>query len=56
MAKEKEERAEFDSETRKWFQKNPGAQTTVTRCNRCGLYYKPSLGHKSSNCKIRKGE
>ena len=57
MSKEKPERARFDPETRKWFKKNWSAQTTVMRCERCGLYYKPSLGHKESNCKVpMKGE
>lgn len=52
MAKEKYERATFDAETRKWFKTRPWAQTTVMKCEQCGLYYKPSLGHK---CKV-KGE
>lgn len=52
MAKQKEERAKFDKATRDWFKKNWSAQTTVMRCEHCGLYYKPSLGHK---CKV-KGE
>ena len=52
MAKEKEERVKFDAETSKWFKKNWSAQTTVMKCEDCGLYYKPSLGHK---CKV-KGE
>ena len=53
MAKEKQERVAFDAATRAWFRNNLGAQTTVMRCERCGLYYKPSLGHKDSHCKIR---
>lgn len=40
------ERVQFDAETRKWFKNNLGAQTTVMKCERCGLYYKPSLRHK----------
>lgn len=52
MAKEKCERATFDAETRKWFKTRPWAQTTVMKCEQCGLYYKPELGHK---CKV-KGE
>ena len=37
----------FDKETKKWFIGKPwGTQTTVCRCNKCGLFYKPSLGHK----------
>lgn len=50
--KEKTERVKFDAETSKWFKKNWSAQTTVMRCEQCGLYFKPSLGHK---CKV-KGE
>lgn len=57
MNKEKHHpRVEMDLETVKWFKNHIGAQTTVSRCKRCGLYYKPSLGHKPSNCKVRKGE
>ena len=52
MTKEKTERARFDEATRKWFKSNPFAQTTVMRCEKCGLYFKPCLGHK---CKL-KGE
>lgn len=36
----------FDEETRKWFRNNLGAQTTVMCCEKCGLWYKPILGHK----------
>lgn len=36
----------YDAETRKWFARNRDAETTVTRCEKCGLYYKPELGHK----------
>ena len=40
------ERIRYDAETRKWFEKNWRAETTVCRCDSCGLYYKPELGHK----------
>ena len=56
MDKDRSERVELDSETKKWFSRNPGAQTTVMKCERCGVYYKPSLGHATKNCKVRKGE
>lgn len=58
MGEEHGYRAEFDPDTKAWFDKNPEAQTTVMKCERCGLYYKPVLGHKSRNCKVRgaKGE
>lgn len=36
----------YDKETRDWFDKHPEACTTVTCCEKCGLYYKPILGHK----------
>ena len=36
----------FDSATREWFDQHPDAQTTVTHCEKCGLFYKPSLEHK----------
>ena len=39
-------RVVFDAETRKWFDRNPGAQTTVCQCLVCYKYYKPTLGHK----------
>lgn len=41
----------YDKETSKWFEKHIGCQTTVSQCNQCGLFYKPSLGHK-----FRKGD
>ena len=40
----------FDAETRKWFVRHIGAETTVQQCEKCGLYYKPILGHK---CKAK---
>jgi hypothetical protein len=54
MPKEKPKniRAQFDAETRKWFRNRMGVQTTVECCEKCGLWYKPMLGHK---CKV-KGE
>lgn len=36
----------FDKTTRKWFLDNPEKQTTLCKCEKCGLYYKPELGHK----------
>ena len=38
--------AEFDKETIKWFRKHPEKQTTLRMCEKCGKFYKPSLGHK----------
>ena len=36
----------YDKETEKWFQSHIGYQTTVCICEKCGLFYKPMLGHK----------
>lgn len=36
----------YDNETSKWFRNHIGTQTTVCNCKKCGLFYKPSLGHK----------
>lgn len=35
----------YDSKTAKWFHEHPLLETTVIRCELCGLFYKPSLGH-----------
>lgn len=51
MSKQKTEPVRLDAKTREWFKTRPFAQTTVMRCEKCGLYYKPSLGH---TCKKRK--
>lgn len=39
--------AHSDKATEKWFKERPGIETTVMQCDKCGLFYKPSLGH---NC------
>jgi hypothetical protein len=39
----------FDSNTSRWFTKQKDCatkQTTVCQCEKCELFYKPSLGHK----------
>ena len=36
----------YDRATKAWFSSHIGQQTTVCRCERCGLFFKPSLGHK----------
>lgn len=46
-------KVEFDKATREWFESRPDVQTTVMRCDGCGLYFKPSLGHK---CEVKKGK
>ena len=38
--------AEYDYTTSKWFAMHPLAQSTVCQCKKCGLYFKPILGHK----------
>ena len=35
----------FDKRIERWFKEHPYAETTVMTCDRCGLSYKPSLGH-----------
>lgn len=39
----------FDIATQKWFKEHVGVPTSLAKCNKCGLYYKPELGHQ---CKI----
>lgn len=53
---EKPIRVRYDYATEKWFKKHPMHQTTVMQCEVCGLYYKPSLGHrcKKKDAKVRK--
>lgn len=36
---------QFDKLTSRWMSAHPGQPTTVVQCSRCGLYYKPFLGH-----------
>ena len=38
--------AHFDKATTKWFREHPHNETTVMKCDKCGLFYKPSLEHK----------
>lgn len=40
----------YDRATKAWFSSHICQQTTVCRCEKCGLFYKPSLGHK---CKAK---
>lgn len=42
----KNEKIKYDEQTKKWFAKNFFNQTTVMKCEKCGLFFKPSLGHK----------
>ncbi len=41
----------FDKETQRWFEKHLRVETTLARCEKCGLFFKPELGHK---CKMDK--
>ncbi len=41
----------YDAATAEWFRSRGDIQTTVCKCEVCGLHYKPSLGHK---CKVKK--
>ena len=36
----------YDKATKDWFSNHIGQQTTVCKYEKCGLFYKPSLGHK----------
>lgn len=40
----------YDKATKAWFNGHICQQTTVCKCEKCGLFYKPSLGHK---CKAK---
>lgn len=40
------ERIRFDPVTAKWFGSHLNDETTLAKCECCGLYYKPELGHK----------
>lgn len=42
---------EYDKETNDWFKQHPLSETTVTCCPDCGLFYKPSLGHRCKEAK-----
>lgn len=50
--REKQVRIRFDKKTKEWFRHNIMAETTVVQCEKCGLYYKPILGH---GCRVQKG-
>lgn len=40
------ERIRPDAYLRKWWREHPFDETTVMKCEACGLFYKPELGHK----------
>ena len=45
------QKVKYDNATKKWLEKHIGANTTVCRCDYCGLYYKPMLGHECKEIK-----
>ncbi len=46
----------FDEKTKEWFSCRPGIESTVCECENCGLFYKPSLGHKCKKKNKKKSE
>ena len=40
----------YDRATKAWFGRHIVQQTTICKCEKCGLFFKPSLGHK---CKVK---
>ena len=49
-------KVKYDETTEKWFKQHPDVVSTVMRCEKCGLFYKPSLGHKCRKRDIAKYE
>lgn len=52
------EKIKLDAATKKWFESKPiierfSTETTLAKCEKCGLFYKASLGHK---CKAKEME
>lgn len=53
MSNRKHPELKYDAETEAWFKNKPKwTVTTVCICEKCGLAYKPSIGHKAKNCKV----
>lgn len=44
-------RAQFDGPARRWLSAHPLQETTVMRCEVCGKFYKPTLGHECTGRK-----
>lgn len=42
----------FDRATEKWFREHPLSETTIMQCDKCGLFYKPILGHECKSMRI----
>ena len=53
MAKKAQNLIFCDRETQKWFERNIFAESTLMRCPKCGLYYKPELGHKCTKDAVK---
>ena len=52
MSNEKQ-KIELDATTKAWFEQQPKRTvTTLLKCEKCGLFYKPSLGHKCEELKM----
>lgn len=45
------QKVKYDKATKKWLERHIGANTTVCKCEFCGLYYKPMLGHECKEIK-----
>lgn len=44
----------YDPETEAWFKTKPKwFVTTLCICEKCGLAYKASIGHKPENCRVK---
>jgi len=35
----------LDKQTKEWFKAHVGEESTVVKCDKCGWFYKPELGH-----------
>lgn len=46
MPTKENEKIICDKATKEWFKHHPNARTTVAQCEKCGLWFKPSLGHE----------
>lgn len=49
LAERRIPKVNYDENTKKYLDNHIGQQTTVCMCNKCGLFYKPSLGHKCND-------
>lgn len=44
-------KVKLDKATKEWLATHPCTETTVWQCSKCGMWFKPTLGHK---CKKEK--